>query len=222
MPRCVVLCDRPVNPALLLSLVLGVVVAAALVGWLLARQRAAAADAVRASRLRPWEALVLSRTDLHLAVDEYGVATLHGIAHGQRYTVRCVRPTETEARPWLVVGARRPEAGAKLWIAPHTRDGEPSLPAEPAEFPLRCETGDGDFDARLVVFSDRPAADGLLTPEVRAAMQLFPDPWITLSDAALSMKLSYLDESDLDEARVDALRTIVRGLCGPRAPRAET
>jgi len=205
-----------VNPTLLLAMVVCVVALAALVGWLLAQQRASSERTARASQMRPWEALVLSRSDLHLAVDEYGMATLHGIARGQRYTVRSVRAA-AEGRPWLVVSARRADAtGPRVWIAPHTRDGEPSVPAEPGEYPHRCETGDGEFDARLVVFADRHGAEVLLTPEVRSALTLFPDPWVTVGDAALSMKLSYLDESDLDEARVDALRTIVEGLCGTR------
>lgn len=187
----------------------------ALVGFVV-RRRTAALRAARDAHTAPWEALVLSRTDLHLSVDEHGVATLHGIARGVRYSVTCERASGSRAH--LKVTARRLLAGGlQLWVGPRSEGASTSgdVLTDRSAFGHALATGDASFDARMMVWADRDADPGaLLSEAVRAGLELFPDPVVVLDAAWLTMKLSYLSEGDLDDVRVDALRSLVSTLCG--------
>ena len=167
----------------------------------------------RASISAHWEALVMQRADLRLAVDAAGVPTLHGRAGGFGYAIRLHEGGGPWAgRPWASAAAVTATSGITLC----RRDGEGApVPG------LRdgIETGDADFDAVFEVrCDDAEAARARLAHDVRAAMLTLPGAYACLDEDGLRIDLG-TSATAIDHALLDSLGEVLVAL-GRAAPPA--
>lgn len=181
----------------------------ALTVWWMDRAAELSTRAERDAISAQWEALVLQRQDLRLAVDERGEPTLHGRAAGVPYTL-CALDREDG---WSGLLGAQARSGATLGdLLIHRGPDAPEWTTPPGE---PFATGDADFDA---VFTARAAdVEGVrarLDEGVRAAMLAIPGAAVSLRDGALVV-VTGISPAAVDGALIDSVATVVSGLCGP-------
>lgn len=181
----------------------------ALTVWWMDRAAELSTRAERDAVSAQWEALVLQRQDLRLAVDERGEPTLHGRASGVSYTLGVLARDDGWGG---LVGVQARAEGPAFDLLVHRGPDAPEWLASPGE---PFATGDADFDS---VFTARAAdvegARARLDPGVRAAILAVPGVSLSLRDGALVV-VTELNASEVDGALIDSVVTVVAGLCAP-------
>lgn len=181
----------------------------ALTVWWMDRAAELSTRAERDAVSAQWEALVLQRQDLRLAVDERGEPTLHGRAAGVSYTLGAL-DREDGWSGLLGVQARSEAALGDLLLQRGTE--VPEWLTAPAE---TFATGDADFDAVFTArASDVEGARARLDEGVRAAVLAIPGASLWLRDGAL-LVVTDISPAAVDGALIDSVGAVVSGLCAP-------
>lgn len=160
-----------------------------------------------------WESLVMQRRDLRLAVDAFGVPTLHGRVGPIAYTIQ----VSAGGGPWglrPLAHASIPSSTGRIALC---RKGEREVPVP--GLPAALTTGDDDFDAVFEVRCDDPeAARAQLGVDVRAALLAIPGAFAWADADGLRVDLG-ASPTRIDDALLDALRDVLQGI-GTAAPPA--
>lgn len=185
---------------------------AAVFGFLAWAQRRARDDERdgRARVASAWEAVVMRRRDLRLAVAVDGTPTLHGRTRSAAYVLSLVE-VGPDVAPYAEARARADALDLRLVVWPPG-----PRPDDVPELPHRVLTGDAQFDLVLEASSnDVAGASSRLDADVRGALLSLGNAGVTLTGGELRVTLRALDVEGLDDHAIDALQVVVEGLCGP-------